>query len=208
MTAFDEAEPAAGPGGMPNGMPEVALAALYARPGFRLRRAHQIALSVFAGECRAFEVTTTQYGILVALRTRPGLDQIGLAQLLGLDRSTTGMVVRLLEARGLLLRSGDRQDRRRRILNLTPQGAALLEEVEPAAERSVCSLLAPLTEREASTLGRLLDKLLTHHDPLARVPLLRGAEAAEAVPEPAQRTDQETGATVQRRASIPSISPK
>ncbi|MCR0980477.1 MarR family winged helix-turn-helix transcriptional regulator [Roseomonas populi] len=196
MTTAAEADPPAAP--------ETALAALYARPGFRLRRAHQIALSVFAGECRAMEVTTTQYGILVALRARPGVDQIGVAQLLGLDRSTTGMVVRLLEERGLLVRSADRQDRRRRILNLTPRGAALLEEIEPAAERSVRALLAPLTEREAALLGRLLDKLLAHHDLLARVPLMRGAEGAGK----GGSADQETPATVQRSASNPSISPK
>ena len=196
---------------MPEGDPEGPLASLYARPGFRLRRAHQIALSVFAAECRAMEVTTTQYGILVALRNRPGVDQIGLAQLLGLDRSTTGMVVRLLEGRGLLVRRGDRQDRRRRILSLTPEGDALLAAIEPAAARSVHSLLAPLTEREVASLGHLLDKLLAHHDRLARVPLLRGGEAAGAVgpgPEMGREADQETGATVQRRASSPSISPK
>jgi hypothetical protein len=93
--------------------PPDALAALYARPGFKLRRAHQIALSVFLEECRAQEVTTTQYGILVALHERPGLDQIGLAQALGLDRSTTGLVVGLLEARALLTRVQPPEDRRR-----------------------------------------------------------------------------------------------
>ncbi|WP_338663020.1 MarR family winged helix-turn-helix transcriptional regulator [Pararoseomonas sp. SCSIO 73927] len=205
---MDSAEPTITPEEIPDGTREGPLAALYTRPGFRLRRAHQIALSVFAAECRAMEVTTTQYGILFALRTRPGVDQIGLAGLLGLDRSTTGMVVRLLEGRGLLVRRGDRQDRRRRILTLTPEGSALLDEIEPAAQRSVGTLLAPLTEREAASLGRLLDKLLTHHDRQARVPLLRGEGRPEGDPVSGQAPGQDTAATVQRRASSPSISPK
>jgi DNA-binding MarR family transcriptional regulator len=149
------------------------LAALYDRPGFKLRRAHQIALSVFAEACRAFEVTTTQYGILVALRARPGLDQIGLAGVLGLDRSTTGMVVGLLEARGLIRRDRPAGDRRRRVLTLTEEGAALLDRLGPAAERARQKLLAPLSPVEAVALGALLDKLLGHHDAAVRVPLLR-----------------------------------
>jgi DNA-binding MarR family transcriptional regulator len=151
----------------------VPLAELYGRPGFKLRRAHQVALSVFAEECRDFEVTTTQYGILLVLREQPGLDQIGLAQRLGLDRSTTGMVVGLLEARGLLRRTRDEADRRRRVLALTRQGARLLARLGPAAERARRRLLAPLSPEEARMLGQLLDKLLDHHDALVRVPLLR-----------------------------------
>ncbi len=124
------------------------LAALYARPGFKLRRAHQIALSVFLEECRAHDVTTTQYGILVALRECPGIDQVGLAQLLGLDRSTTGMVVGLLEARALLKRTQPPEDRRRRLLD-------------------------PFSAPEAELFNALLDKLLDHHDAEVRVPLMR-----------------------------------
>ncbi|MFH5924107.1 MarR family winged helix-turn-helix transcriptional regulator [Roseomonas xinghualingensis] len=150
-----------------------ALASLYARPGFKLRRAHQVSLSVFAEECRAFEVTTTQYGILVALRERPRMDQIGVAQALGLDRSTTGMVVGLLEARNLLQRSRHETDRRRRVLTLTPQGEALLEAIGPAAERARCRLLEPLSEEQARMLGELLDTLLEYHDRRVRVPLMR-----------------------------------
>ncbi len=149
------------------------LDALYARPGFKLRRAHQIALSVFLEECAAQDVTTTQYGILVALRERPGIDQIGLSQLLGLDRSTTGMVVGLLEARALLRRAQPAEDRRRRVLSLTPKGARLLAALAPPAERARRRLLAPLTAEEAAAFGTLLDKLLDHHDALVRVPLMR-----------------------------------
>ncbi|WP_052401738.1 MarR family winged helix-turn-helix transcriptional regulator [Muricoccus aerilatus] len=149
------------------------LAAIYARPGFKLRRAHQIALSVFAEECRSLEVTSTQYGILVAVSERPGLDQVGVAQALGLDRSTTGMVVGLLEGRGLLRRDRHATDGRRRVLSLTEEGARLLEALAPAAERARRRLLAPLSAEEARTLTALLDRLMDHHDALVRVPLMR-----------------------------------
>jgi len=162
MTALPSRHPASDP-----------LAPLYDRPGFKLRRAHQAALSVFAEECRAFEVTTTQYGILVALRARPGLDQAGVARALGLDRSTTGMVVALLEERGLVTRDRHATDGRRRVLRLSPDGEALLAAIGPSAERARQRLLAPLTRAEAAALAALLDRLLEHHDAQVRVPLRR-----------------------------------
>src|SRR5271170_3649879 len=65
------------------------LDALYKRPGFMLRRAHQISVSLFMLQPDAKNITTTQYGVLVILRACEGLDQISLAKKVGLDRSTT-----------------------------------------------------------------------------------------------------------------------
>ncbi len=172
---------------MPASPPIDALDALYARPGFQLRRAHQVALSVFAEAAGAHDVTTTQYGILVALRARPGADQVGLGGMLGLDRSTTGLVVGLLEQRGLLTRKPHPTDGRRRILSLTRKGQRLLDALAGAAEAARLQLLAPLSAAEAGTLGRLLDKLLRHHDGAVRVPLKRQATCRPAAPRPSAR---------------------
>ena len=78
-------------------MPKNRLDQLYGRPGFLLRRAHQIAVSLFLEETGDLRITTTQFGILHLLKHSPGLDQISVAKLLGLDRSTTGMVLTKLE---------------------------------------------------------------------------------------------------------------
>ena len=50
--------------------------ALYKRPGFLLRRAHQISVSLFMEESAAFNVTATQYGVLVILQCCENLDQV------------------------------------------------------------------------------------------------------------------------------------
>src|ERR1700722_8550934 len=86
---------------------------LYRRPGFMIRRVHQIAVALFIEETGKLGVTNRQYGILFVLKHRPGIDQITVANLLGLDRSTTGMVVKKLEEDGLVARSVGVQDRRR-----------------------------------------------------------------------------------------------
>ena len=90
-----------------NGVTNRAIEALYRRPGFLLRRAHQIAVSIFMDEAAEAGVTTTQYGVLVILRHCEGLDQIGVSKKVGLDRSTTGLVIKKLEDAGLIVRKGD-----------------------------------------------------------------------------------------------------
>ena len=97
---------------------------LYRRPGFMIRRAHQIAVAIFLAETGALGITNRQYGILFALKHRPGIDQISVARLLGLDRSTAGMVIKKLERAGLIGRSVGARDRRRASLALTRAGAA------------------------------------------------------------------------------------
>jgi len=87
---------------------------IYRRPGFMIRRAHQIAVAIFLEEARESCITPTQYGVLVILERRPGIDQNTLARLLGLDRSTAGLVVRKLAERGLIARAIGAGDLRRR----------------------------------------------------------------------------------------------
>ncbi len=78
-----------------------------------IRRAHQIAVSLFLEETGELGITNRQYGIMLVLKAQPGIDQITVAKLLGLDRSTTGMVLSKLEDAGLVGRvvgANDRQE--------------------------------------------------------------------------------------------------
>lgn len=137
---------------------------LYRRPGFMIRRCHQIAVAIFADECRALDLTTTQYGILFVLGHHPGIDQISLARLLGLDRSTTGMVVGRLEERDLLRRTVDSGDKRKRVLHLTPAAEKLLARAQPVVRRAQERLLAPFNAQERQMLTALLDRLIDIDD--------------------------------------------
>jgi hypothetical protein len=53
-----------------------ALQRLYSRPGFLLRRAHQISAAVFEDECRAVGLTPAQFGVLTVLRQHAGAGPI------------------------------------------------------------------------------------------------------------------------------------
>src|SRR5690606_20755279 len=102
------------------------LQSLYMRPGFIIRRAHQIVAALFDEAAADLGITTTQYSVLYALRVRPGIDQISLCALIGVDRSTVASVSRLLEDNGLVERCADPNDRRRKQLNLTDAGMDMI----------------------------------------------------------------------------------
>ena len=136
-----------------------------------IRRAHQIAVAIFLEEARESGVTSTQYGVLLILARRPGIDQNTLARLLGLDRSTTGLVVRKLADRGLIARATGVRDQRRRELKLTRSGVALLSRLTASAQRAQQRLLSPLPARERQRLLDLLERLAEAFNRTTRVPV-------------------------------------
>jgi DNA-binding MarR family transcriptional regulator len=135
-----------------------------------IRRAHQIAVSLFLEETGSLGITNRQYGILFALKHHPGIDQISVAKLLGLDRSTTGMVLEKLEDAGLVGRRVG-NDRRRRSLRLTQSGGKMLERLAAPAGRAQARLLSAFAPGERALFLRLLDKLTRKLGDSTRVPL-------------------------------------
>lgn len=156
----------------PNADPHQSVDALYQRPGFMLRRAHQISVSLFMEQAASFGVTTTQYGVLVILRACEGLDQIGLSKKVGLDRSTTGLVVKKLESDGLVVRVEDPEDRRRKIIVLTAKGERKLEGLRPAAAQSQAIALSAFTPEEATQFLSLLGKFVDKFNGVTRAPIV------------------------------------
>jgi DNA-binding MarR family transcriptional regulator len=144
---------------------------IYRRPGFMIRRAHQIAVAIFLEELRESRITPTQYGVLLILGRRPDIDQNTLGRLLGLDRSTTGLVVRKLAERGLIARATGAGDLRRRELKLTREGTALAARVAKDARRAQQRLLSPLPARERRRFLDLLASLTEAFNRTTRVPV-------------------------------------
>ena len=136
------------------------LARLYGRPGFLLRRAHQISAGLFEDECRDLGLTPAQFGVLTVLKSHPGLGQSSLARALGFDKVTVLRVLRGLQARGLVARAPAVGNRRNVSVALTGRGAALLEKAQRPAERAYKRLLAPLDKAQQAQLVELL-RLLT-----------------------------------------------
>jgi DNA-binding MarR family transcriptional regulator len=144
---------------------------LYERPGFLLRRAHQIAVGIFAQECAAYGLTPPQHSTLIVIDRCPGLDQAALARAIGFDRATVGQVLEGMERRGLLKRQSAPGDRRRRSLVLTQQGRALMKRAAPAIQRTSQRLLAPLRASQRRHFVRLLQQLTGELNSASRSPV-------------------------------------
>ena len=141
-------------------------------PGHYIRRLQQIAVGVFMEETQAFGVTPVQFAALNALLATPGIDQRTLAASIGFDTSTIGGVVDRLEARGWLQRQVSPEDRRARLLTLTPEGQALLQDVAASVLRTQERILAPLSEDERRTFLRMLKVLVATNNEASRAPRL------------------------------------
>lgn len=142
---------------------------LYQRPGFLLRRLHQIAAAVFENACADLGLTTAQYGVLVIVHSEPGIDQTRLARALAFDKVTVMRVLRGLEERGLVERvSSGRQ----KTLALTAAGHELLVQARARAETASRRLMSPLDSDDQAQLVRLLQTLANGLADEARAPFV------------------------------------
>ena len=132
---------------------------LHLMPGHAIRRLQQIAVALFMQEMGEQGLTPVQFAVLQALDAQPGVDQKTLAQIVSFDTSTIGAVIDRLEARQMLTRSLSREDRRVRLLHLTPFGLAQLQQAMPAVLSTQERILQPLTEAERAQFAQLLMKL-------------------------------------------------
>jgi DNA-binding MarR family transcriptional regulator len=135
------------------------LSRLYARPGFLLRRAHQISGAVFESECRGVGLTPAQFGVLTVLSAQPGLGQSSLARALGFDKVTVLRVLRGLEGRGLVARTPSADNKRNVCASLTSEGMELLVQAQRPAEKAYRRLMAPLGREQQEQLLSLLQQL-------------------------------------------------
>ena len=133
-------------------------------PGHLIRRSHQIAVSAFMDETAGFDVTPVQFAILNALIDTPGADQITLAGQVAFDAATLGSVIGRLEAKGWIRREADTQDKRRKLLWITPEGARLALEMKQAVNRVQARVMSPLDASEREQLTTLLRKLVAGHE--------------------------------------------
>jgi DNA-binding MarR family transcriptional regulator len=130
------------------------------RPGFLLRRLHQIHVALFAGNCARFDVTPVQYSLMSALALRVAADQTTLANDVALDRTTATGALKRLQKRGLIKRVASRSDRRAQECRLTPAGVRILLEMERPARQAHHDTIAALTAKEQAKFIALMLRLV------------------------------------------------
>lgn len=148
-------------------------------PGYHIRRLQQIAVAVFMEEAQGFGITPVQYAALQAVGREPRIDQRTLARTIGFDTSTIGSVIDRLESRGLMQRNAHPEDRRVRLLTITPDGQQLLEEVEPSVMRAQERMLQPLAPEQRPVFMEMLHTLVRGNNALSRAPSLIAEERGQ-----------------------------
>lgn len=141
---------------------ETARQALLARPGFLLRRCLQKTSGRFNEGCAALGLTDRQYDYLFVLDIVEQLGQTELGEVLGLDRSTNTLVLKILERKGLVTREIPEEDTRRRLVRITAQGRDLLCRARTAADESQSAIADCLTAPEYRQLLMLLQRVLAN----------------------------------------------
>jgi MarR family transcriptional regulator, lower aerobic nicotinate degradation pathway regulator len=143
---------------------------LQTQPGHLIRRAQQIAVAIFIEECAAFDLTPVQYAAMVAIQENEGIDATRLSAQIAFDRSTLGNVLERLEARGFVERYSSPDDKRVKLLRLTPQGRTVTRRAEAAVRRTQDRILAPLEPADRRVLLGLLAQIVTVNNGASRVP--------------------------------------
>jgi MarR family transcriptional regulator, lower aerobic nicotinate degradation pathway regulator len=130
------------------------------RPGFLIRRLHQIHVALFQKKCAAFEITPLQYSLLSALAKRGVADQTTLAADVALDRTTTTGALKRLQSRRFIERSVQQRDRRAQFCQLTKAGAALLRKMEAAARAAHRETVADLSKSDQERFVAMMRRMI------------------------------------------------
>ena len=129
--------------------------ALSAAPGHLIRRGEQLYGLHWARRVGS-TLTSSQYDLLSAVAWNAPIDQGSAGDLASLDKSSTADVMARLARRGLVARTPDERDRRRKLVVLTDRGRAVLDEVTPGVVLVQQDITAPLQGQDAQRLVALL----------------------------------------------------
>ncbi|WP_213877126.1 MarR family transcriptional regulator [Pseudomonas sp. dw_358] len=144
--------------------------ALLGRPGFLIRRLHQIHCGLFLDETREFNITPVQYSLMTALGTHGEMDQNTLSLEIGLERTSVAEVIPRLEARGLLQRRQSTEDRRVKRVKLSRKGLYLLKKMDANVQRAHDRTIEHIPADQRSLFMLQLIRLVEANNDLGSAP--------------------------------------
>jgi DNA-binding MarR family transcriptional regulator len=138
---------------------------LLAKSGFLMVRLAMGFKARAIAEMEAAGFSQYHYSVLALLGEQPRKAQAAIADALGLDPSQLVGVLDALEARGLIERRRDPEDRRRHIVALKAKGRTELAKLGKKIDRLEDELFVPLDAQSRKTFHELLLRLAAYHDP-------------------------------------------
>jgi DNA-binding MarR family transcriptional regulator len=138
---------------------------LLAKSGFLMVRLAMGFKARAIAEMEAAGYSQYHYSVLALLGEQPRKAQATVADALGLDPSQLVGVLDGLEARGLIERRRDPDDRRRHVVSLTAKGRRELAGLRKMIDRLEDELFAPLDAQSRKSFHEALLRLVAYHDP-------------------------------------------
>lgn len=116
-----------------------------------IRRAGQYGADIYAAHKSPNDLTPRQFAVLLTVDQNDNINQIGLVEKTGIDRSTLADLVKRLVDNGLLQRRRTREDGRANALRISANGRRALIASQTAAAQADAGILAalPMERRRA-----------------------------------------------------------
>ena len=129
----------------------------------RLRSAFDLRLA-------ELDLNLNQASLLAFVNDFGGTNQTELAEMVGVGRASCGTMIDQLEARGLVERQPDADDRRVWLVAITPEGSALVEQFYAVDEEFRKDIRRDISRDERQQLASLLERLGTNVDAILHSP--------------------------------------
>jgi len=127
--------------------------------GYNIRRAYLVVQSLFDERMEKHDLRQAEFSVLSVVKGNPGINQKALAEALAVAPPNLATLLDRLEARGLLTRQRNPDDKRAQLVELTTQGARLFGRALKAAAEADDAAVDRLSETEREQLKALLRKI-------------------------------------------------
>ncbi len=122
--------------------------------------ANIISLSLASTYEQEFELTIPEWRVLAVLARYPNLSGMEVSERAAMDKVAVSRAVQSLVAAKRVLRTHDKDDRRRTLLRLSPAGRAVYMRAAPLALRYERCLLNSLSGDDKRNFSRLIEQLI------------------------------------------------
>ncbi|MEW2624177.1 MarR family transcriptional regulator [Streptomyces sp. NPDC048106] len=136
--------------------------------GYLVKHAHLRLTALTDAALAPFGIDSKDFGVLRVLVGREPMSQQAVAAKLGVDRTTMVALIDAFEAKGVVTRKPDPNDRRRNAIELTESGLALYREADAAYTAAEDEFLAPLDATVAAQFRQALRAVLAPAEGQAR----------------------------------------
>lgn len=120
---------------------------------------NRLSAAIAESYSRRFGLSIPEWRVIAVLALEPGLSAAEVAERTAMDKVAVSRAVRRLLATGRARRETATGDRRRSMLELTPDGRRIYRRVTPALRRYEAELLAGLSATEQRQLDAILRRL-------------------------------------------------